>query len=104
MSDESAPDVTWEDIADSWRVDELLEGRMRPTTYDDVLTLITIGVLRGPLLPPSETARRRAFDAMMCAAAGSTARAKISGPHGVCPYRADSFGDAACFRRGPASM
>ncbi|MER6194958.1 hypothetical protein [Streptomyces cyaneofuscatus] len=48
MSDESTPDATWEDIADSWRLDELLEGRMRPTTYNDVLTLMTVGVLRGP--------------------------------------------------------
>ncbi|MEU7733201.1 hypothetical protein AB0B51_08705 [Streptomyces griseus] len=72
MSDESTPDVTWEDIADSWRVDELLEGRMRPSTYDDVLTLMTVGVLRGPMPPPSETARRRAFNAMMRAADGRT--------------------------------
>ncbi|KOU73736.1 hypothetical protein ADK61_22380 [Streptomyces sp. XY66] len=67
MSDEATPDVTWEDIAGSWRLDELLEGRMRPTTSDDVLTLMTIGALRGR--PPlSEAARRKALDVMMAAA------------------------------------
>ncbi|MET7297094.1 hypothetical protein ABZS79_34230 [Streptomyces griseoloalbus] len=69
MSDETAPDVTWEEIADSWRLDELLEGRMRPTTRDDVLTLMTIGALRGRQ-PLNEAARRDAFDAMMAAADG----------------------------------
>ncbi|MGW0316018.1 hypothetical protein [Streptomyces flavidovirens] len=69
MSDEATPDVTWEEIADSWRLDELLEGRMRPTTSDDVLTLMTIGALRGR--PPlSEAVRRKALDAMMAAADG----------------------------------
>ncbi|MFF6979298.1 hypothetical protein ACFZAV_16485 [Streptomyces sp. NPDC008343] len=69
MSDETTPDVTWEEIAGSWRLDELVEGRMRPTTSDDVLTLMTIGVLRGrqPLI---EAARRGSFDAMMAAADG----------------------------------
>jgi hypothetical protein len=69
MSDETTPDVTWEEIADSWRLDELLEGRMRPTTSDDVLTLMTIGALRGRL-PLNEAARRKALDAMMAAADG----------------------------------
>ncbi|WND40807.1 hypothetical protein RI578_41700 (plasmid) [Streptomyces sp. BB1-1-1] len=69
MSDETMPDVTWEEIADSWRLDDLVEGRMRPTTSDDVRTLMTIGVLRGR--PPlNETARRNAFDAVMAAADG----------------------------------
>ncbi|MFJ9967115.1 hypothetical protein [Streptomyces avermitilis] len=70
MSDETTPDVTWEEIADSWRLDELLEGRMRPTTSDDVLTLMTIGALRGRRPPLSEAARRDAFDAMMAGADG----------------------------------
>ena len=67
MSDETAPDPTWEEIADSWRLDELLEGRMQPATSDDVLTLMTIGVLRG-WRPLNEAARWDAFDAMMAAA------------------------------------
>ncbi|MEV6581341.1 hypothetical protein AB0M92_24630 [Streptomyces sp. NPDC051582] len=70
MSDEATPDVTWEEIADSWRLDELLEGRMRPTTSDDVLTLMTIGALRGRRPPLSEAARRKALDVMMAAADG----------------------------------
>ncbi|MFD8413950.1 hypothetical protein ACFV2Q_19695 [Streptomyces sp. NPDC059650] len=70
MSDEAMPDVTWEEIADSWRLDELLEGRMRPTTSDDVLTLMTIGVLRGRRPRLSEAARRKALDAMLAAADG----------------------------------
>jgi hypothetical protein len=70
MSDEAAPDVTWEEIADSWRLDELLEGRMRPTTSDDVLTLMTIGVLRGRRAPLSEAARRKALEVMLAAADG----------------------------------
>ncbi|MFI6689489.1 hypothetical protein [Streptomyces sp. NPDC050485] len=71
MSDETTPDVTWEEIADSWRLDELVEGRMRPTTSDDVLTLMTIGALRSRQ-PLNEAARRNAFDAMMAAADGGT--------------------------------
>ncbi|WP_331735844.1 hypothetical protein OG605_38465 (plasmid) [Streptomyces xanthophaeus] len=67
MSDEATPDVTWEEIADSWRLDDLLEGHMRPTTSDDVLTLMTIGALRGERPPLSEAARRKALDAMMAA-------------------------------------
>lgn len=63
------PDVTWEEIADSWRLDEQVEGRMRPTTSDDVLTLMTIGALRGRK-PLNEGARRNAFDAMMAAVVG----------------------------------
>ncbi|MFE2271432.1 hypothetical protein ACFXB4_19565 [Streptomyces lavendulae] len=70
MSDEATPDVTWEEIADSWRLDELLAGRMRPTTNDDVLTLMTIGVLRGHRPPLNEAARRKALDVMMAAADG----------------------------------
>ncbi|WP_159045403.1 hypothetical protein [Streptomyces sp. H036] len=70
MSDEAVPDVTWEEIADSWRLDELLGGRMRPTTSDDVLTLMTIGVLRGRRAPLSEAARCKALDAMLAAADG----------------------------------
>ncbi|MFE0775411.1 hypothetical protein [Streptomyces sp. NPDC058861] len=73
MSDEAVPDVTWEEIADIWRLDELLEGRMRPTTSDDVLTLMTIGVLRGWRAPLSEAARRKALDAMLAAADGGGA-------------------------------
>ncbi|WP_030788464.1 hypothetical protein [Streptomyces sp. NRRL S-920] len=69
MSDEA--DVTWEEIADSWRLDELIEGRTQPTTNDDVLTLMTIGALR-PRQPPNEAARRRALDAMLAAAEGDT--------------------------------
>lgn len=69
MSDEAMPDVTWEEIADSWRLDELVEGRMQPTTSDDMLTLMTIGALRGRR-PLNETARQKAFDAMMAAAEG----------------------------------
>ncbi|WP_159054114.1 hypothetical protein [Streptomyces sp. AS58] len=68
MSDEATPDMTWEEIADSWRLDELVDGRMRPTTGDDVLTLMTIGALRGRRPPLSEAARRKAFDVMMAAA------------------------------------
>ncbi|TWV53563.1 hypothetical protein FRZ03_09780 [Streptomyces misionensis] len=51
MSDEAAPDLTWEEIADCWRLDELVEGRLRPSTSDDVLPLMTIGALssRQPL-------------------------------------------------------
>ncbi|MEU7073013.1 hypothetical protein AB0B30_28165 [Streptomyces narbonensis] len=70
MGDEAVPDVTWEEIADSWRLDELLEGRMRPTTSDDVLTLMTVGVLRGRRPPLSEAARRKALDAMLATADG----------------------------------
>jgi hypothetical protein len=70
VSDEAVPDVTWEEIADSWRLDELLEGRMRPTTSDDVLTLMTIGVLRDRRAPLSEAARCKALDAMLAAADG----------------------------------
>ncbi|MFF5027865.1 hypothetical protein ACFY2J_27145 [Streptomyces collinus] len=40
MSDEAMPDVTWEEVADSLRLDDLVEGRMRPTTSEDVLTLM----------------------------------------------------------------
>ncbi|WP_328373771.1 hypothetical protein OG800_50895 (plasmid) [Streptomyces sp. NBC_00445] len=69
MSDETTPDTTWEEIADSWRLDELLAGRMRPTTSDDVLTLMTIGALRGRH-PLNEAAQQNAFDAMMAAADG----------------------------------
>lgn len=70
MSDEATPDGTWEEIAESWRLDELVEGRMQPTTSDDVLTLMTIGALRGRR-PLNEAAQRKAFDAMMAAAEGS---------------------------------
>ena len=70
MSDEATPDMTWEEITDSWRLDELLEGRMQPTTSDDVLTLMTIGALRDRRPPLSEAARRKAFDVMMAAADG----------------------------------
>jgi hypothetical protein len=72
MSDEAAPDVTWEEIADSWRLDELVEGRMRPTTSDDVLTLMTIGALHGRR-PLNEVARWKAFDAMLAAGGGAVA-------------------------------
>ncbi|GLX22424.1 hypothetical protein [Streptomyces lavendulae] len=73
MDDEAVPEVTWEEIADSWRLDELLEGRMLPTTSDDVLTLMTIGVLRGRRPPLSEAARRKALDAMLATADGCAA-------------------------------
>ncbi|MEU0665232.1 hypothetical protein ABZ508_13630 [Streptomyces lavendulocolor] len=69
MSDEATSDGTWEEIADSWRLDELIEGRLQPTTRDDVLTLMTIGALR-PRRPLDEAAQRRAFDAMLAAAGG----------------------------------
>ncbi|MGW3387307.1 hypothetical protein [Streptomyces cinereoruber] len=69
MSDEA--DVTWEEVADSWRLDELIEGRMQPTTSDDVQMLMTIGALR-LRHPLNEAARRRAFDAMLTAAEGGT--------------------------------
>ncbi|GGS28908.1 hypothetical protein GCM10010269_79550 [Streptomyces humidus] len=70
MSDEATPDMTWEEIADSWRLDELLEGRMQPTTSDDVLTLMTIVALRDRRAPLSGAARRKALDVMMAAADG----------------------------------
>ncbi|MFF9244541.1 hypothetical protein ACF1AY_35390 [Streptomyces sp. NPDC014776] len=60
-------DVAWEEVADSWRLDELMEGRMQPTTSDDVLMLMTIGALR-PRQPLNEAVRRRTFDAMLAAA------------------------------------
>ncbi|MET9733386.1 hypothetical protein ABZZ79_22855 [Streptomyces sp. NPDC006458] len=69
MSDEAMPDVTWEEVADSWRLDDLVEGRMRPTTSDDVLTLMTIGALRGRR-SLNEDAQRKAFGVMMAAAEG----------------------------------
>ncbi|MFI8952883.1 hypothetical protein ACIGO6_41365 [Streptomyces sp. NPDC053750] len=69
MSDEAGPDVTWEEVADSWRLDDLVEGRMRPTTSDDVLTLMTIGALRG-WRALNEDAQRKAFGVMMAAAEG----------------------------------
>ncbi|MFI2906913.1 hypothetical protein ACG2OD_01385 [Streptomyces sp. PDY-4] len=69
MSDEATSDGTWEEIADSWRLDELIEGRLQPTTRDDVLTLMTIGALR-PRHTLDEAAQRRAFDAMLAAAGG----------------------------------
>ncbi|MCL3999131.1 hypothetical protein [Streptomyces lavenduligriseus] len=67
MSDEIGG--TWEEIADIWRLDELVEGRMQPTTNDDVLTLMAIGALR-PRQPLDEAARRRALDVMLAAAEG----------------------------------
>ncbi|MFE0857275.1 hypothetical protein [Streptomyces mutabilis] len=73
MSNEATPDLTWEEIADSWRLDELVEGRLQPSTRDDVLTLMTIGALRSRQ-PLDEAGRRKAFDAMM-AAAGAGAEA-----------------------------
>ncbi|MET9779274.1 hypothetical protein ABZ023_34380 [Streptomyces sp. NPDC006367] len=70
MSDEA--DVTWEEITASWRLDELVEGHMQPTTGEDVLTLMTIGALR-PRQPLNEAARRRALDAMLAREGGAEA-------------------------------
>ncbi|MEU2354353.1 hypothetical protein ABZ599_15530 [Streptomyces misionensis] len=69
MSDELTPALTWEEIADSWRLDELIEIRLQPSTSDDVLTLMTIGALRSRR-PLDKARRREAFDAMMAAADG----------------------------------
>ncbi|MFF9458630.1 hypothetical protein [Streptomyces flaveolus] len=66
MSDEATPALAWEEIADSWRLDELVEGRLRPSTSDDVMT---IGALRSRQ-PLDEAGRRKAFDAMLTAAGG----------------------------------
>ncbi|MFE9121325.1 hypothetical protein [Streptomyces sp. NPDC007172] len=85
MRDETASDVTWEEIADSWRLDELLEGRMRPTTTDDVATLMTIGALRGGRAPLSGAARRKALDVMMAAAEGGAGAGGGSDVRGSCP-------------------
>ncbi|MFC8949507.1 hypothetical protein [Streptomyces rochei] len=67
MSNEATPDLAWEEIADSWRLDELVEGRLQPSTRDDVLTLMMIGALRSRQ-PLDEAGRRKAFDAMMAEA------------------------------------
>lgn len=69
VSDEAAPDETWEEVACSWRLDELLAGRMSPTTKDDVQTLMVIGALRSRR-PLNADARHSAFEAMMSAAVG----------------------------------
>ncbi|MET8816438.1 hypothetical protein ABZW47_31110 [Streptomyces sp. NPDC004549] len=79
MSDEATPDISWEDIAESWRLDELLAGRMQPTTSDDVRTLMTIRALRDQW-PPNEPARLKAFDAMMAAAEGGAGTDKNQTP------------------------
>ncbi|MGW3313607.1 hypothetical protein ACWDG9_44385 [Streptomyces sp. NPDC001073] len=46
MSDEAAPDTTWEDVANSWRVDELVEGGLNPSTHDDIAMLVVVGLMR----------------------------------------------------------
>ncbi|MFD8727807.1 hypothetical protein [Streptomyces sp. NPDC059611] len=68
MSEDDTSDVTWEEIAESWRLEELLDGRMRPTTGQDMTTLMMIGALRGQRPPLSEAARCKALDRMLAAA------------------------------------
>ncbi|MFE1190051.1 hypothetical protein [[Kitasatospora] papulosa] len=68
MSEEESPDEAWDEVAESWRIDELVEGRLMPATNDDVLTLAAIGALR--MQPPlKKDARRQALAAMLAAAA-----------------------------------
>ncbi|WP_217230772.1 hypothetical protein [Streptomyces anulatus] len=79
MSDEESPETTWDDVAYSWRIDELVEGTLPPTTRDDVLTLATIGALRVvPLL--DDGARQMAWDAMLTAAENRTEPASDQEP------------------------
>ncbi|MER5985683.1 hypothetical protein [Streptomyces sp. NPDC001787] len=79
MSDKEPPEITWDEVAYSWRIDELVEGRLPPATRDDVLTLATIGALRlVPLL--NDGARQMALDAMLTAAENRTEPASDQEP------------------------
>ncbi|WP_327391471.1 hypothetical protein OG728_39030 (plasmid) [Streptomyces microflavus] len=79
MSDEGSPEITWDEVAYSWRIDELVEGTLPPTRRDDVLMLATIGALRA--VPPlNDSARQMALDAMLTAAENRTEPASNQEP------------------------